>query len=303
VAIATAVPVNTRQFSFEWFSDLPLYRGINRPQLEKFLSGLRIPGPWVAVDVACGVGLMTELCHEIKSRVESMIKLSIGIDLDFEALEIARDKLTQFPARFVQSLGQRLPVRDSSAHFVTIGNSIHNFDLQAKIALLGEAFRVLREGAGLFFNSTFYDGCLVEGTERFYLDHVRGALRYIRRMGAPAKEGAGTKPEAVRWLAPGDYVELTREAGFADVQAAEMTARIDQETFEAISSYSAYAQGALHYRFPPEVACVAMREAARELFADPDWARKYGREENGVRFVPRRWLIVTARKPGARAGR
>jgi hypothetical protein len=73
---------------------------------------------------------------------------------------------------------------------------------------------------------------------------------------------------------------------------------MDQELWEAICDYSEYAQGALHYRYPADVACPAMRQAVRTLFEDPDWKAKYGGvEESGKPCIPRRWLWVTARKP------
>lgn len=288
-------------FNFEWFSSLPAYRATNRAQLEAFLAELDLPQPWQGVDVACGLGLMSELCHEIARKIGASIQRTVCIDLDREALELAREKLTSYPARFIQSLGQRLPLRSGTASYLVIGNGIHNIGDADKLALLKEASRVLRDGAQLFFNSSFYDGAIVEGTERFWVDNVRGALRQILRMQPRPEETTGKKPEAMSALTPEAYVELAQEAGFTDVRYHETPMRFDQELIEAICDYWAYAQGALHFRWPAEVACPAMRQAARDLFHDPEWDTKYGGiEENGKRFIPRRFLWVTARKPAGR---
>ncbi len=300
VALSTAGAVAAaRGFSFEWFSSLPVYRAANRAQLEAFLSDLRLPSPWQGIDVACGVGLMSELCHEIAGRIGALIQRTICVDLDRQALEIAREKLARYPAYFLQSLGQRLPVRDDVGSFVVIGNGIHNFGAQEKVDLFKEAFRVLRSGASLFFNSAFYQGAAVEGTERFYYDNVRGALRYILRMKPRPPELAGEKPQAAQHISPREYVELAREAGFTDVKYHETDVRMPQELWEAICDYYDYSQGALHYKYPAEVACPAMRQAVRDIFNDPEWEQKYPgmTDERGQRFIPRRWLWVTARKP------
>jgi ubiquinone/menaquinone biosynthesis C-methylase UbiE len=285
-------------FSFEWFSSLPAYRAVNREQLEAFLSELDLPQPWQGVDVACGLGLMSELCHDIARKIGASIQRTVCIDLDRQALELARDKLASYPARLIQSLGQRLPLRSDTASFLIIGNGIHNFGDAEKADLLTEAFRVLGHGARLFFNSSFYDGAIVEGTERFWVEHIRRALRVIKRADPPAPETTGEKPQAARPITPEAYVALARQAGFADIHYEEMPLRFDQELIEAISDYWSYAQGALHFRWPADVACAAMRQAARELFTDPEWAQKFpGMEADGQRFIPRRFLWVTARKP------
>jgi ubiquinone/menaquinone biosynthesis C-methylase UbiE len=295
---ALPVPAGAPTFSFEWFSGLPAYQAVNREQLEAFLADLDLPQPWQGVDVACGLGLMSELCHEIARKIGASIQRTICIDLDRQALELARDKLASYPARLIQSLGQRLPLRSNTASFLIIGNGIHNFGDADKADLLTEAFRVLGHGARLFFNSSFYDGAVVEGTEHFWIEHIRRALRSIRREEPRPAETTGEKPEAARPITPEAYVELARRAGFADVRYREMPVRFDQELIEAISDYWSYAQGALHFRWPAEVACPAMRQAARELFTDPDWNQKFpGMEEDGQRFILRRFLWVTARKP------
>jgi ubiquinone/menaquinone biosynthesis C-methylase UbiE len=274
---------------------------MNRLQLESFLARIDASAPWSGVDVACGLGLMTELCHEISQAGGTPIQRMVCVDVDPRVLALARDKPWSRPAHFLQCVGQRLPLRSSTASFVVVGNGIHNFAEADKTALLEEAFRVLRPGGGLFFNSSFYDGAVVEGTERYWLDNVRGALRLIGRSGhqdGRAEVAADRKPEAMRVLSPAEYVQLTRAAGFAKIECQVAELRFDQELMEAICDYWLYAQGALHFRYPPEVACPAMRQAAHDLFSDPEWEQRYpGTMEDGRRYIPRRVLWITARKP------
>ncbi len=285
-------------FTFEWFSSLPKYRAANREQLEAFLSELRLPTPWQGIDVACGVGLMSELCHEVAGKIGALIQRTVCVDLDRQALEIARKNLMRYPANFLQSLGEHLPLRDGVGSFLVLGNGIHMFSAEQKMGLFREAFRVLCSGANVFFNSAFYEGTEVEGTEGFYYANVRGAMRRILRLRPRPAEVEGQRAEASQHLTPEQYIALVREAGFTDVVTHEVPVYMDQELWEAISAYGPYAQGALHYKYPADVACPAMRDAVTEIFQDPKWDEKFpGMRKDGERVIPRNWLWVTARRP------
>ena len=296
------------QHSFEWFSSLPAYRAMNRKQLESLYIDVDRRAPLSGVDVACGLGLMTELCTEIAAEHTIAVGRVVCVDLDEDVLHLARQKLDSLPAFFLRSAGQRLPQLSATADFVVIGNGIHNFSNDAKLALLHETVRVLRPGGKLFFNSSFYDGAVVEGTERFWQDNVRGAIRLIARQRSRdgSTEGSSErKPEAMMVLSPDQYVSLTREAGFQTIVCRESQLWFDQELMEAICDYWLYAQGALHFRYPAEIACSAMRQAAHDLYLAPDWERRYPGmvDAFGRRSIPRRVMWVTARKPGTVAGR
>ncbi len=295
-------PVRGR-FSFEWFSSLPNYRAANRAQVERFLAGLRIPTPWVGIDIACGVGLMSELCQDVAERLGASVLGTVMVDRDINALEIARGKLAAYRVALLQGLGQSLPLPDDFGSFVVIGNGIHNFAEDAKRSLFGEAYRVMQSGAGLFFNSAFYSGSIVAGTERFYMETVRRALRLARELVAGTEatvEGRGDdKPRAARPVDASGYQDLARAAGFSEVNAPEMVVPMDQALWEAIADYADYALGALHHRFRADVACTAMRQATREVFEDPLFTSKYpgAAVVDGRVTVPRRWLWVTGTKP------
>src|SRR5688572_6009892 len=114
-----AAPASTH--NFEWFSSLPAYRAMNRSQLEAFLADVDLPAPWQGVDVACGLGLMSELCFEIAQRMGSAIERMVCVDLDAEVLRLAEEKLGGFPVSVLQSQGQTLPLRDGTTSFVVIG--------------------------------------------------------------------------------------------------------------------------------------------------------------------------------------
>lgn len=111
-------------------------------------------------------------------------------------------------------------------------------------------------------------------------------------------EMEGVKPEAAQHISAQEYIEFARQAGFTDIQHHEVEVMLDQELWEAICDYGPFARGALHYRYPAEIACPAMRSAIRQIFSDPDWKDKYsGVELDGRKIIPRRWLWVMARKP------
>jgi ubiquinone/menaquinone biosynthesis C-methylase UbiE len=292
----TAQPADEKYFSFEWFSSLAAYRDANRAQLEAFLSNLKLTPPWQGVDVACGVGLMAELTQEIGAKIGGFVQRIVCVDLDIDAVKIARERLESLRVDFVQALGDRLPLREGFGSFLTIGNGIHNFTQDQKASLFGEAFRVLKGGAALFFNSAFYEGTIVPGTERFYTDKVFRAVRAIGR-GQPRAE-AGERPEAAKHISPDEYVRLAQEAGFTNVQKHEVQVRMGQELWEAICSYGGYAQPALRFRYNAETSVRHLVQAVRDIFADPDWETKYpGLSDAAGRFIPRNWLWVTASKP------
>jgi ubiquinone/menaquinone biosynthesis C-methylase UbiE len=295
---ATEATPDAGGFSFEWFSSLPNYRATNRMQLESFLADLRLPSPWQGIDVACGVGLMSELCHEVAGKIGAFIQRTVCVDLDRQALEIARKNLARYPVSFFQALGQRLPLRDGAGSYLVLGNGIHMFGAEDKRDLFQEASRVLKSGASIFFNSAFYEGAIVEGTEQFYVDKVFRTVRRIVRSGNRGRADGGERPEARTYLTADEYVELAEEAGFRNAVRHEADVLMDQELWEAIADYSGYALGAVHYKYPAEVVCPAMREAVRDLFQAPEFETKYGGVvEAGKRYIPRRWLWVTARKP------
>ena len=60
---------------------------------------------WHGIDVACGVGLMSELCHEIAGKIGALIQRTVCVDLDREALELARERLARYQASFLQIFG------------------------------------------------------------------------------------------------------------------------------------------------------------------------------------------------------
>jgi hypothetical protein len=123
-------------------------------------------------------------------------------------------------------------------------------------------------------------------------------MRRVLRMNPRPAEVQGERAEASRHLTVEEYVQLAKEAGFRDVRHHEVPVDMDQELWEAISAYAPYAQGALHYKYPADVACPAMRDAVRDIFEDPKFDEKFpGMERDGKRVIPRQWLWVTARKP------
>ena len=178
-ASGAAVP----DYSFEWFSGLLAYQAVNREQLWAFLR-LDLPQPWQGVDVACGLGLMSELRHEVARKIGAPIQRTVCIDLDRQAFELAREKPASYPARLIQSLANACP---RAAHGQLPGGGQRDPQLRRRGqgACLEEAFRVLSHNARLFNSSS--TTALQEGTEHFWVEHIRRA---------PAGDPAGGVPAA-----------------------------------------------------------------------------------------------------------
>jgi hypothetical protein len=150
-----------------------------------------------------------------------------------------------------------------------------------KERVLDEVRTALNRQGVLGFNTSFYDGCYVPGTERFY-------RLWMLRAAQMLKSETGMRPdrskvEAMRWLSPDEYRGLLEENGFAveDMRAEE--ARLTCESWQDISHYSEFANGALP-GVPLEVAIPVLQRSVAQAY-----------EELGISDVPRNWLQVVAR--------
>ena len=111
----------------------------------------------------------------------------VGVDLSRTSLAQARRRLLGQGAvperaarvRLVAATADHLPVRDRSADAVLMGNAIHYFKNPGR--LLDEIHRVLRPGGLFAFNTSFYAGTFLPGTERFYEEWVKEAVKFILR--------------------------------------------------------------------------------------------------------------------------
>lgn len=275
-----------RPFSFEPFAETAEYLAVNRAALSnlaRYISGTvrRM------LDLATGVGTMVQLGREqIPALREAVV---VCVDASREAIVAGRRRLGAEPnVHWVEAFAQYLPLK-GPFELTTFGNGIHNLSHEDKLSALKEVYRVSGPGGLLFFNSAFYEGTVVEGTEAFYRAKILRAVAELKQLGVPrAKEG---RAEARNWLKPEEYAELVRAAGFEIVYLGQREVRIYREGWQLICEYADYAAGALH-GYPVDIAAKVLSRAVVSVLDElgiPD--------EQGQRYIPRRWLEVIARKP------
>lgn len=288
--------------SYEPFSYEPEYIEGNR----QFVRLLPFRPAKHVLDLACGVGTITELILEIQPNITIW-----GLDLSRESLTICqkhfRDKGFKVEdglllsgesdgghSRLVllEGTADQLPFRDDWADVVFMGHAIHM--LSDSTLLLSEVHRVLLPQGVFAFNSSFYAGSQAPGTDHFYQIWWKGALNRIlkkdaelRKQGKPGiKRKRGTAPRAfsAAWPSKQEWNELLREHGFIVDMINERTIMMTQSSLETIGAYSGLARLMLS-GYPVELASEALAAAAGPAM-----------QEVGVDAVPRLWLEIVARK-------
>jgi ubiquinone/menaquinone biosynthesis C-methylase UbiE len=287
--------------TYEPFSREPEYVEVNRLFVENsnLRRGLRL------LDLACGTGTVTALVLEQLSKTSDHSTADsapfaelIGVDLSFESLRLAEQYLVELSlpgARqisWMQGSSEHIPLPAYSVDAVIIGNAIQLFE--DKRRAIREIRRVLRDGGTLAFNTSFYAGCYVPGTERFYLRWVQEALSYIRRKDAQLRlegaNGVARKKGLVKhafsnpWLSRQAYEELLVRNGFTVRDIVERTVQLTQRSLEMIGSYAGLAQVLLS-GYPTQVACEALAAAAKPALAAFAWDS-----------VPRYWIEFISSK-------
>jgi SAM-dependent methyltransferase len=273
--------------SYEPFSDRPEYLELNRG----FIADLGLGPIATALDLACGTG---NLAAEIL-RLEPAATV-VGLDLSRESLAIARTRVGGRDAGersrllLVEGSADRLPLPDGAFDAVVMGNAIHNLpDLDR---LLDEVLRVLRRGGVFAFNTSFYAGTFAPGTERFYLQWMKEALRWAQASsrgaggsaGPPRKRGTRPRSAENPWLSAAQYEEALARHGFRLQPSRERPVEMSQESFESVGAYAGLAEVLLS-GYPVELACHALQATARPAL-----------ESVGLERVPRLWLEVAGAK-------
>jgi ubiquinone/menaquinone biosynthesis C-methylase UbiE len=270
----------TQDLTFEAFAMNDFYRAVNEHLVDQSLqirSMINLPPIHRVLDLACGTGAVTSLLVDRVRRLREPVEV-IGVDPSESALDKAR-RLVGNAAQFVIGGAQAFSHVVSGVDLITFCNAIHL--LPNKDEVLSEARRALNEGGVLAFNSSFYNGCYAAGTERFYRLWMLRAMQMLKAENGMRPDR--TKVEAMRWLDPEEYRALLERNGFEiDVMETE-PAMMTCKSWQDISHYSEFANGALP-GVPLEVAIPVLQRSVQQAY-----------DELKVTELPRNWLQVIAR--------
>jgi ubiquinone/menaquinone biosynthesis C-methylase UbiE len=287
--------------SYESYTDDEGYISANRPLIESIDLGKTR----VVADLACGAGLFSDLLLARKPDLKIC-----GIDLDPEQIDISTRKfgrqgislLPDVDAWRASGAGcmllwtgsaDELPFVDGEIDLVVMGNAIHL--MPDKDRFLLEVARVLRPGGTFVFNSVFFNGTFVPGTEVVYSEWMKEAvlaLEVINKERAQAGEPpvarqrkTGGRAFAKGWLSEDEWRAIAEKAGFINVRIGTRAEPITSASLRLIAGYSGLAS-VLMSGYPPEIAGVCLQEGAERAF-----------NRLGISEVPRLWLEVNAVRP------
>ncbi|QFS84153.1 Demethylrebeccamycin-D-glucose O-methyltransferase [Roseivivax sp. THAF40] len=288
--------------SYETYAEDENYIAVNR----EMVGSLDLSGITRVADLACGTGLLSRLL--IGRKPELAI---CGIDLDPVQVGLATkglsaDGVTLHPSlealRAAAEAGQggaylseasamELPFADDEIDLVIIGNAIHM--MPDRDAFLAEVARVLRPGGTFVFNSVFYTGTFVEGTEAVFTEMMKEAVIAMNEINA-ARRAAGEKPvprkrgtvaRAFRqtdWLSEEGWCDATRAAGFEIESSGQSAMPITKDGLAAIGGYGGLAE-VLMSGYPTDIASQCMQDGVHRAF-----------QNLAIDEVPRNWLQVVA---------
>ena len=290
--------MNSVDTTYEPYSQDPGYIAANRA----LIDGIDLEGVNRVADLACGTGLLSGLLLGRKDT------LAIGaIDLDPVQIGIAQrhfqgpvhDDLAALRTAASQGTGgawftagsaMELPFDDDEIDLVVIGNAIHLMPDRA--AFLAEVARVLRPGGRLVFNSVFYVGTFVPGTEPLFTEWMKQAVMELAEINAaraangerpvPRVRGKGDRAFRKDWLSADGWGEALAQAGLKVEHAADRPVPISREGLALVGSYGGLAE-VLMSGYPVEIASQCLQRAAPRAF-----------DIIGIDEVPRNWLEMRA---------
>lgn len=285
------ITTNPTSFGFEPFADIPAYREVNAKIIRGWLASIRAAEPTSIkniLDLATGKGTLPQLI--LKNWPPEWPTPSVTLlDQKKEALAAASQELKEFPditPTLVNAPVEELELPAETIDLCTWGNGIHYLDAEAQVAALRKIRHVLRKGGWFAFNTAFHREGRPPHTHAFYQQQIRGAVRLLTGVAREKK----TRPPAGSFLPRSHYENIAREAGLAFVASNELTAPLDIDAWEKLSSFPQYADGALH-GYPSEPAMKALTAAVAPAMTD------HGeKDENGKFFVSRNWLAVLVRR-------
>jgi len=288
---------------YEPFAKEPEYIELNRRFIQSLLPYLEEVQS--VLDLACGTGTMAELLVEemqgaavpVRAPSRRVPALTVlGVDISRQSLKagqtLFRVSRPRTSVAFVEAAADAPPVAASVIDLTLMGNAIHLFT--DKDGLVQQVFRVLRPGGLFAFNSSFYSGTMVPGTEQFYHEWLKASLGYIREKdeacrgqgmrGIVRVRGHGKRAFSSRWLSPAEYSGLLERHGFEVKSMHGRVLAMSQKNLESIGVYAGLA-AVLLSGFPIPLASEALEQSVRPAL-----------DKVGVRVVPRLWLEVIAVK-------
>jgi ubiquinone/menaquinone biosynthesis C-methylase UbiE len=268
-------------YSYEPFTRHPFYEAVNRALVEEGIR--RLPpaaGRRTIVDLSCGTGAMTLMVIEaLRSRgLEASI---VAADPSSEALAQAERRLagSGMDVRFLEGGVTELPgTLAGTVDALFFGNAIHLVDDVDR--LVEQVAGLLAPGGVFAFNSAFFEGAYVPGTEAYYRLWTLRALRWLRREHPRIRLSRDARMSARGWRSHEEYVDSLRRAGFDIPHFARDEVRMDLASFQDIGRYWLFIEGALP-GVPLAAGADALAHGAAEAFA-----------ELGLDDVPRNWLQV-----------
>ncbi len=284
--------------TYEPYSQDPNYIAANSALLED----VPLDDVTRVADLACGTGLLSGVLIGRKPTLAIS-----GIDLDPVQIEIANrtfpgpvakdlDAVREAAAAgtgagcFMTGSAMELPFDTDEIDLVVMGNAIHL--MPDRDRFLSEVSRVLRPGGMFTFNSVFYVGTFVPGTEAVFGEWMKEAVGVLAEENearaargeapVPRVRGKGSKAFRKDWLSGDGWSEALDAAGFDTVHCADRPVPISEEGLGMVGAYGGLAE-VLMSGYPVDIASHCLQEAAPRAF------RKLGIDE-----VPRNWLEVRA---------
>jgi ubiquinone/menaquinone biosynthesis C-methylase UbiE len=265
------------RFGFWRFARHPFFTDVNRWLVDRVAA----LGPRI-VDLACGPGAITELLlARMREHTRGII---YAVDPSLVELDRARRRIGSSIVRFVHGSAENLSRLVPQVDVVVFCNAIHL--IADKRRVLEEIRAVLGPGGALAFNTTYFKGCYVPGTERFWRSWVVRAARVLQERGVTVMHSHAARPPAMLWRTPGEYAQLVTEAGFVRPSWELHKVEMSPESLEDIGQFSLFIEGALP-GVPLDAGADALKRTVRMAIED---ARLDA-------TVPRYWLQFIANAP------
>ncbi|HLJ80495.1 MAG TPA: class I SAM-dependent methyltransferase [Ktedonobacterales bacterium] len=271
--------------TFDPFTRHQFYTDVNRALVERTLDDLDSTHPSGEpvriVELASGTGAVTQLILDALAHRERPAVI-VGVDPSRDAIHRATHRFEGRAVSFVLGDAGDLGSAIGKADAAFFCNAIHLIpDKDVCLAALADA---LHPGGVLAFNTTFYEGAYVAGSEPFYYALTRRSIGWLRQNHPEVRLGHRGKVTARQWLSPQEYRALVGRHGLAVSYLEEVPVRFPLSAVQDIGRYSLFIEGALP-GVPVPIGADALAAAAALAFDDLH-----------LECVPRKWLQLVARR-------